>query len=279
MSDERTHEEIAELLGVYALDAVDSDERALVEEHLGSCPRCAAEVADHREVAAQLANTGAAAPEGVWARILDSLEEQPPEMDLSVPARREQPPARPVATQPAPAPAGPSATATITSLDDRRSMRQWLPLSAAAAVLVIVGLLAGTLLAADDGPGPRTDEIAQPSLEDIARRVLNDPGSAKVTLASPDPAGEPRLEATAAVEPDGSGYLLGTSLPALDESQTYQLWGVHDDAVVSLGLLGHSPGVVAFHLDENITALVITAESAGGVPQSANDAIVAGNVA
>lgn len=279
MNVERTHEEIAELLGVYALDAVDPDERILVEEHIATCPRCAAEVVDHREVAAQLANTGGAAPEGVWARIVDSLEEQPPALDLSVPAMRDPAPAaaRPGAPPAAP-PVPPTTPATVTSLDSRRSLRQWLPLSAAAAALVIVGLLAGTLLV-DDDAGPDTQQIAQPSLEDIARRVLNDPASAKVTLASPDPAGEPRLEATAAVEPDGSGYLVGTSLPALDESQTYQLWGVHEDAVVSLGLLGHSPGVVAFHLDENITALVITAETAGGVPQSANDAIVAGNVA
>jgi anti-sigma factor RsiW len=259
-----THDEIADLLGVYALDAVEPDERLAVEEHLVSCPRCAAEVAEHREVAAQLANTGAPAPEGIWARIVDSLEEAPPELDLPV-AR-------------APQEAAPSAGATVTSLAERRSLRQWLPLSAAAAVLVVLGLLGGLLLADDDASrsGP---ELAQPSLQDVARRVLNDPDSAKVTLASPDPSGEPRLEATAAVEPDGSGYLIGTSLPALDETQTYQLWGVHEDAVVSLGVLGHSPEVVAFHLDDSITALVVTAEVAGGVPQSANDPVVAGSVA
>ena len=279
MNDERTHEEIADLLGVYALDAVEPDERILVEEHLASCPRCAAEVAEHREVAAQLANTGTAAPEGVWARIFDALEEQPPALDLVVPTRRE-PPAPPAPASPAAPSAPPAGGATVTSLGERRTLREWLPLSAAAAVLVIVGMLAGALFLGDDSSPSGTDEIAQaPSLEDIARRVLNDPTSTKVTLASPDPGSEQPLEATAAVGPDGSGYLLGMSLPALDQAQTYQLWGVHEDAVVSLGLLGHSPGVVAFHLDENITALVITAEVAGGVPQSANEAVVAGNVA
>lgn len=50
-----THEEVTELLGAYALDAVDEDERALVEEHLGLCARCRAEVQAHRETATLLA--------------------------------------------------------------------------------------------------------------------------------------------------------------------------------------------------------------------------------
>ena len=53
--------------------------------------------------------------------------------------------------------------------------------------------------------------------------MFNDPASAKVALTA---ARGWRAQATAAVEPDGSGYLLGTSLPALDDSKTYQLWGV-----------------------------------------------------
>ena len=271
MERELTHEELADLLGAYALDAVEPDERLAVEEHLVSCPRCAAEVAEHREVAAQLANTGAPAPEGIWARILDSLEEPPPELDLPVSPRSAPAPT------PERAPATTGTGASVTSLADRRSVRQWLPLSAAAAVLVVLGLLGGLLLADDDQSSPR-NELAQPSLQDVARRVLNDPDSAKVTLASPDTAAQ-SLEATAAVEPDGSGYLIGTSLPALDESQTYQLWGLHGGAVVSLGVLGHAPEVVAFHLDDNITDLVITAEVAGGVTSSSNAPVVAGSMA
>ena len=53
------HEEVAGLLGAYALDALDSDEAALVEAHLRDCPRCSAELARHHEVAGLLANSGA----------------------------------------------------------------------------------------------------------------------------------------------------------------------------------------------------------------------------
>ena len=78
---------------------------------------------------------------------------------------------------------------------------------------------------------------------------------------------------------DGSGFLLGTSLPALDARETYQLWGVREGVVVSLGVLGHSPDVVAFHLDPTTEALAITVETAGGVPVSNNPAILVGTVA
>ena len=45
MERELTHDEAAELLGAYALDAVEADERDAIEHHLNECPRCRAEVA------------------------------------------------------------------------------------------------------------------------------------------------------------------------------------------------------------------------------------------
>src|SRR5829696_5058624 len=72
-------EEIEELLGAYALDAVDPDEREIVEQYLATHPRARAEVSQHQEVATLLAFTGTTAPEGLWDRIAASLEEQAPE--------------------------------------------------------------------------------------------------------------------------------------------------------------------------------------------------------
>ena len=77
-----THDEIEEMLGVYALDALDAQERQEVDDHLASCPRCRAELAAHREVAALLGNpvgdAPAIAPEDVWDRIASSLQDEPP---------------------------------------------------------------------------------------------------------------------------------------------------------------------------------------------------------
>ena len=83
--------ELEELIGAYALDAVDPEERDAVERHLAECPRCRMELAGHLEVAALLGNTGAPAPDGVWARIATSLEEPPPALRLSL---------APIATEP-----------------------------------------------------------------------------------------------------------------------------------------------------------------------------------
>jgi len=253
------HEDIVELLGAYALDAVDPDEARLVEDHLRTCPRCSAEVAEHREVAAMMAHSGAAAPEGVWARISASLEETPPALSLPLDTPR---------------------GGTVVDLGSRRQDRErrparlparWLP-AAAAAVLVVAGVFTG--LAIDDDRGTDATEMAGASIEDLARRAINDPDARTVTLK----ADGADLAAQAAVDVDGTGYLLANSLPALDESRTYQLWGVSDQVVVSLGVLGASPGVVAFHVDEGIHTLVITEEVAGGVPSSTNDPFLVGEL-
>src|SRR5262249_30000919 len=54
--------EMDELLGAYALDAVDDDERRELDEYLASNPRAQSEVQHHREVATYLAWSGADAP-------------------------------------------------------------------------------------------------------------------------------------------------------------------------------------------------------------------------
>lgn len=251
------HDEIVDLLGAYALDAVDADEATAVEAHLAVCPRCAAEVADHREVAAMLAHTGAPAPEGIWSRISASLEEAPPEMDipLEVPDRGRAP---------------------VVDLAEQRERRrpQWLPAGAVAAALVVVALIAGIVMSDDDARGDRTEQVASPSLEDVARDAMNDPDSTRVVLR----ASEGELEAPVAIAADGTGYLMGSTLPALDESLTYQLWAIKGDLVVSLGVLGPSPGVIAFRADPSVESLAITQEVSPGVTASANPAVLVGEL-
>jgi anti-sigma factor RsiW len=78
-----THESAQDLLGAYALDALDVDETTSLELHLLECPRCRAEVEEYREAAAMLAFNGVDAPDGLWERIQASLEEAPPELALA----------------------------------------------------------------------------------------------------------------------------------------------------------------------------------------------------
>ena len=73
-----SHDQIEDLLGAYALDAVEAAEQETVTAHLRTCPRCRAEVEAHREVAGMLGNAGAAAPDGLWDRIAASIEGEAP---------------------------------------------------------------------------------------------------------------------------------------------------------------------------------------------------------
>ena len=80
-----------ELLGAYALDAVDDLDRRRVEAYLAEHPEARAEVWQMRQAASMLAHAGNPAPEGVWDRIADTLEERPPRLDrpaAELPSRR-----------------------------------------------------------------------------------------------------------------------------------------------------------------------------------------------
>src|SRR5580700_5024848 len=71
-----THDEAGDLLGAYALDAVDGDEFTELEEHLETCPRCRAELDSLREVAAAMGNSVEPLPEGLWSQIAGRLPER-----------------------------------------------------------------------------------------------------------------------------------------------------------------------------------------------------------
>lgn len=268
------HDEIRSLLGVYALDAVDDLERERVEAHLTTCLACSAEVADHREAAASLAFAGGDAPAGLWDRIaaelhLDDTWASPPELTAPSP-----PPPGPVLSAPAPVPDATHEGATfeqptpgeptIVPLDARRRRPRWIaPAVAAAAMVAAVAI--GIAVGRSGG-----DQTQTASTERLAEQALSASGS---RVAALDGSGE-RIRAV--VEPSGTGYVFAGSLPALPADRTYQLWGVRGDTVVSLGVFGPDPGVVAFTAAPDTEALAITAEVAGGVVASKQKPVAVG---
>jgi anti-sigma factor RsiW len=246
--------EIEELLGAYALDALDPDERAIVDQHLASCPRCQAELADHLEVAALLGNTGTPAPEAVWTRIAASLEEPPPALRLAI------------------TPAAPPLGWSMVERSSRaRRVNRVLVGAVAAAVLVIVGLGA-QIVHQERRIDDMAAAISAQGLQSDMVRAMSDPNSHKMTLASP--IGEP-MSAAAVMTESGRGYFMATAMPALADDQTYQLWGVMADGqVVSLGVLGHDPHMAAFQASGGLRGLAVTEEVKGGVPASHNPAVL-----
>lgn len=237
------HHPVEELLGVYALDAVDADERAEIEAHLADCPRCRAEVDAHREVASHLAAPGTPPPDEVWQRIAGAIEGRPaPPMRLVVNGETARPTRRP-------------SWRTIGGL-----------VAAAAAAVAIVGLSVSSIRQQDE---IRALEQAQ-GLEAAATEAFAAPDARLAELATDD--GEVLVRA--AVLPDGTGYVLADALPDLDD-RIYQLWGATADQVVSLGPIGSAPSVVSFPADSNISQLMITEEDEP-VPSPTSDPLVAG---
>jgi hypothetical protein len=252
---ELTHAEIQELLGVYALDAVEGEEREAVELHLRECPRCRAEVAEHREVAALIAHGGTPAPAGVWDRIVTALDETPPRMRIEVdgPGGTVVPFERP---GPTPAPARVPASS--------RFGRARVALLGAAAVLIV--LLGALVVRLDD----RVDDLeGGRSAMQLAASALEDPSSRRGTLELHDG----RVRVPAAITADGTGYLLAEDTPRLTNDVVYQLWGVHDSTLISLGTFDGRSEVVTFHVDPAISGLAVTEEDAPGSPTPTKDPI------
>ncbi len=253
MGRELNHAELQELLGAYALDAVDEAERAAVEDHLDTCRQCRAEVSEHREVAALMGSGWMPAPEGVWDRIAGSLEETPPAM-------------RPV-----------------VSLDQARERRKRRSLTGPMRAVAAVASVAAVAMVAVLGltivdTSERVGEVASSLEGNVARTAeaaAREPGARTVDLKSVSGA----LTAEAVLLRDGTGYLVNANLPKLPDDRTYQLWAVVGQNKISVGVLGPRAGPVAFHTSGDVSALAITEETAGGVVVSDATPTVVGVIA
>jgi len=258
------HDEIVQLLGAFALDAVDPDEAQAIRAHLVECPRCASEVAEHWEVTGLIANVGVDAPAELWDRIAARI-------DTESGARRPAP--RHLASL--------SATTARPATMARRRLA-WPAVGAmAAAVAVVAILLAVQVGRLDQRVGQLARASQQSGLSQAVQSALLDPSAQKVTLAttSSSPAGtSPQRGGQAAVLvilPDGTAFVVNTGLPRLASDRTYQLWGVVDGRTVSLGLLGSAPHDVAFTVNPSapVDAFAVTDEAAGGVVRSVHNPV------
>lgn len=259
---ELSHRDIEELLAAFCLDAVDDDERAAIEAHLPACPRCRAEVADYREVAALLANGDTPAPDGVWDRIVEAIEEEPPPLRLQLVPREIANDAEP-------------AVAPVASRGWRSPRRIAISaLSAAAAVaIVVLGWQVHDLRNHDDKIEQQlaSANATRETLSE-ANQAMLDPSSRLARLT-----GTEGQHALAVLQQDGTGYFLASDLPALS-SGVYELWSANANGTVSpLGSLD-GPGVSRFTAGDDVTQLMVTVEPAF-VNTPTNNPIAQGSVA
>jgi hypothetical protein len=258
-------EPIDELLGAYALDAIDDAERAQIEQYLITSSAGRLEVdrmtdAIDQVVEAQADTAGESVgetvgepglPAGLWDRIADQL---PPRLER------------------VPELAAPFAA--VDELVDRRSHRNGrtarIVLSVAAAVLVValgVGVVRRTSTSS-------TTSVAQ-QLELQADRAAGQSGSHTATLTGPDGAVSVRV----VIDDQGRGYVLPTGLPALGSDRTYQLWSIDGGTPISLGLLGSDPTVAVVGTGGSPSQLAITAEPASGSTGPTSNPVAVGTIA
>lgn len=216
------------LTGVYALDALDSDERARFEEHLSGCAACRAEVVELQETASRLAGAAAVpVSQDVRARVMAAVGE----------IRQASPFAAP------------------SELDERRA-RRWYqqPASIAAALLLVVSGGLGAIA---------LDEHQQASdAEQLAARVsamATDPDRQELVVPI-STGGHGTVIASG-----GSALFRTSDLEELSDEQVYQLWILRAGESQSVGVLGRG-GVLDTLVDGMRPAdvLGLTVEPEGG---------------
>jgi anti-sigma-K factor RskA len=252
---ELSRRELDELLGAYALDAVDDDEREQVEAYLDRTPEARSLVAEYRETAALLAHSGTEAPPGLWERIEQTLDEEQPQLATPLPGG-------------------------VVAFESRRARfrRRIAVAVGVAAAVVVVSSLTVKVVQQDDRIDELSREAGNGSVLAAAETASRDPQADRVTLSSTDGA----LEARAVYLPDGDGFLVENNLRPLPPDRTYQLWALLGDPgaerAISAGVLGPDPGVTAFRVQGPVAGLAITDEQSPGSVSPSNPALIQGVV-
>jgi Anti-sigma-K factor rskA len=256
--NELTDEQLDDLLGAYALNAVDNAERDAVDRYLARSPRARAEVADHLLVASALGSSPADAPIPLWSRISDQLVEK----SVATP--------RPNLERTAP-----SAPVIPLQRKTRSTSRAIAWVGSAAAAIIAIGFLGFQV----EHQNQRIVDIKQELQVAKAKNqnslsvetLLAAPGTKVATLES-----DGRQLARIVLGKDGRGFLVNSASFHLPKGEVLQLWGVQNDQVISLGVMSDSTSSVPLSAAGDWSKFVLTAEHTGGVVVSDGPALAAG---
>ena len=210
MNEQLYGDALHELAPLFAIDALEPDERAAFEEHLAGCTRCQAEVADFAEVTAHLAAGAAQEPPAeLRASVLGAIHGTRPR---SVPQAGDDP-GSPAAQVAPPVP-----------LHTRR-LRPLLLAAAAAALLLPAAGLAGWALGMQSEQ--RQQEEAADQQQQRQDRLLAAPDLSVQRL---DVDGQPATLLFS--EEQDSALFVAEGLPDPGPDREYQLWLLEDGTPV-----------------------------------------------
>ncbi len=234
---------------LYALHALDADERTEVEEHLRVCPECRAVVDDAEEAFAAVGATVAQPP--------------PPQLRDRVLAAtvRDGGPAR---VRPLPPPGR-----------DTRRRRRWV--TAAVAAALVAGLVGGGIAVVQLEGQREAATVHAGTVDDLLAAIMKSPHAVLV-----DRSGHP----VAAVVLGDAPRFYDLGLPEPAAGRTWVLWGMRGRAATALGRVppaaaDGTPAVPVGRLGD-FAAYVLTQEPAGpppaapGEPQASGPVVAAG---
>ena len=236
-----SHDQVDELLGAYALDALTHEESDEVQAHLRTC-------AEHRQLAGQLApalvRLADAAPERQPSAQLRERLLQAIKAEIASDVKPDEPRPRPI---------------PITSRTIRGGRRPaWSPAMAAMA--------AGLLLAFAGGIG-------------LDRLISRQGQPAQVAWVFAGNAHAPEATAHLTYFRDRRQAVLATiGLPALSEGKVYEIWLISNGAPVDAGTSSASGGqmVVVMNRDLSLYQKVAITEEPGEQPRPTGPAMVEG---
>ncbi len=225
--DPRDPEELRELLGAFALGALDDEEHDLVEDYVLDDPEARAELHELEHAVAWLGHASPRPSEASWNAVRAEMAR-----DLGETGAGNE--TGTASTDPELAP--------VVDLTARRARPGWQRLTAlAAAVALVIGFGLAMFSVFSTGTGSDTTTVA---------------------LAAPDG----RVAVTARIDGDGSGTIVTSSLPAPPTGHEYQLWSQPDPqtSMHSAGLLGTNPHGHRIHIPAHTRRIAISVEPTGG---------------
>ncbi len=227
---EPTREELLELLGAYAVGAVDDVEREQIERFVLEDHDARASLHALQLGTAWLDHASRRAPAHVWDRIAAQLDDARSDDEMS------------------------RARAWRATFGSRRF------LAVAAVLVLVVVFVAGVGLVVGGGSDAGNGLVA------AARAAASNPRSTQYTLSAED--GSPQAQIV--VTRSGTAYLVDSEFAPAGRGRTYQLWTVSPSGVKSAGVLGARPSVHRFAVGPDVSALAVTVERVPGVTASQN---------
>ena len=239
--------DIHHLAAAYALDALDSRERAVFEAHYPSCDVCRADVIDFRSTLAVVAEADAVPPPAdLRRRVLDEI------------ARTRQ--------------LSPHLPVGVTDLAERRRRRRRMSATVLAAAAAVGLFTAGALiLGGGDTPAYATELANVLEQSDARLETLGGDGVGQVRVAWSG-------EAERAV-------LLADDLPEAPDGMAYELWLIDESGPLAMNVLDRADGgeirdaiVIDGEVDREPTAWGITLEPAAGSVSPTGDILFVAEV-